>query len=84
MNSVAECGGGGGAKSGTVGMCVARDSPGRGALLSILRLSPPPLSLSLLSTPPLPRLLHNRFGRMQGGGGHQWNKLWFRCYPKTR
>ena len=69
MNFMAECGGGGGAKPGTVGMCVARDWPGRCALLSILRLSPPPLSLSLLSTPPSPRLLHNRSGRMQGGGG---------------
>ena len=44
--------GGGGTKPGTVGMCVARDRPRRGALLSILSLSPPPLSLSTLHSTP--------------------------------
>ena len=39
MKSVTECGGGVGAKPGTVGVCVAHDRPGRGALLSILHLS---------------------------------------------
>jgi len=34
--------------------------------------------------PAAPRLLLNRSGMMRrrGGGVHQWNNLWFRCYPK--
>ena len=34
--------------------------------------------------PAAPRLLHNRSGMMRRGGGgvHQWNNLWFPCYPK--
>jgi len=84
---MAEGGGGGGAKPGTVGMCIAWDRLGHGVLLSILRLSPPPpLSLSALHSTPLlaetaPQLFrYDAKGR--GGGGHQWNNLWFCCYPK--
>jgi hypothetical protein len=54
---------------GTVGMCVARDRLGRGALFVILCLSPPSLSLSLLSTPLLAKTALQSFRYDAAGGG---------------
>ena len=54
---------------GTVGMYVARDRLGRGALFFILCLSPPSLSLSLLSTPLLAKTALQLFRYDAAGGG---------------
>jgi hypothetical protein len=70
---------------GMVGMCVVWDCLGRGALFFILCLSPPSLSLSLLSTPLLAKTALQSFRYDAAGGGvHQWNNLWFCWCLKTR